>query len=57
MVSVTVKVVIIGASLAGLFAAAAVAAAGVQAMIIERDVLPDDTMAGCPVTMLRTSSR
>jgi 2-polyprenyl-6-methoxyphenol hydroxylase-like FAD-dependent oxidoreductase len=39
-----VKVVIIGASLAGLFAAAAVAAAGAQAMIIERDVLPDDPM-------------
>jgi flavin-dependent dehydrogenase len=44
VVSVTVKVVIIGASLAGLFAAAAVAAAGAQAMIIERDVLPDDPM-------------
>jgi 2-polyprenyl-6-methoxyphenol hydroxylase-like FAD-dependent oxidoreductase len=36
-----VKAVIIGASLAGLFAAAAVTAAGAQAMIIERDVLPD----------------
>jgi flavin-dependent dehydrogenase len=34
-------VVIIGASLAGLFAAAAAAAAGARAMIIERDVLPD----------------
>jgi len=34
-------VVIIGASLAGLFAAAAVAAAGARAMIVERDVLPD----------------
>ena len=33
--------VIIGASLAGLFAAAAAAAAGARAMIIERDVLPD----------------
>jgi flavin-dependent dehydrogenase len=41
VVSVTVKVVIIGASLAGLFAAAAVAGAGAQAVIIERDVLPD----------------
>lgn len=37
-------VVIIGASLAGLFAAAAVAAAGARAMIIERDVLPDVPM-------------
>jgi 2-polyprenyl-6-methoxyphenol hydroxylase-like FAD-dependent oxidoreductase len=37
-------VVIIGASLAGLFAAAAVAAAGARAMIIERDVLPDVSM-------------
>jgi len=34
-------VVIIGASLAGLFAAAAVAAAGARTVIIERDVLPD----------------
>ena len=34
-------VVIIGASLAGLFAAAAAAAAGARTMIIERDVLPD----------------
>ena len=34
-------VVIIGASLAGLFAAAAVAAAGARAVIIERDVLPN----------------
>jgi 2-polyprenyl-6-methoxyphenol hydroxylase-like FAD-dependent oxidoreductase len=34
-------VVIIGASLAGLFAAAAAAAAGSRTMIIERDVLPD----------------
>ena len=34
-------VVIIGASLAGLFAAAAAASAGAQVMIIERDVLPD----------------
>jgi flavin-dependent dehydrogenase len=34
-------IVIIGASLAGLFAAAAVAAAGGRAMIIERGVLPD----------------
>jgi ribulose 1,5-bisphosphate synthetase/thiazole synthase len=33
--------VIIGASLAGLFATAAVAAAGARIMIIERDVLPD----------------
>jgi flavin-dependent dehydrogenase len=36
-----VNAVIIGASLAGMFAAAAVTAAGAQAMIIERDVLPD----------------
>ena len=35
------NVVIIGASLAGLFAAAAAAAAGARTMIIERDVLPD----------------
>jgi len=35
------EVVIIGASLAGLFAAAAAAAAGAQVMIIERDVLPN----------------
>jgi 2-polyprenyl-6-methoxyphenol hydroxylase-like FAD-dependent oxidoreductase len=35
------EVVIIGASLAGLFAAAAAASAGAQVMIIERDVLPD----------------
>jgi flavin-dependent dehydrogenase len=41
---VTVKVVIIGASLAGLFAAAAVAAAGARVVIIERDVLPDVPM-------------
>ena len=34
-------VVIIGASLAGLFAAAAATAAGAHAVIIERDVLPD----------------
>ena len=34
-------VVIIGASLAGLFAAAAVAAAGARTVIIERDVLPN----------------
>jgi flavin-dependent dehydrogenase len=34
-------VVIIGASLAGLFAAAAAATAGARTMIIERDVLPD----------------
>jgi 2-polyprenyl-6-methoxyphenol hydroxylase-like FAD-dependent oxidoreductase len=34
-------VVIIGASLAGLFAAAAAAGAGAQVMIIERDLLPD----------------
>ncbi len=34
-------VVIIGASLAGLFAAAAAAATGARTMIIERDVLPD----------------
>ena len=33
--------VIIGASLAGLFAAAAVAATGARTMIIERDVLPE----------------
>ena len=37
-------VVIIGASLAGLFAAAATAAAGARTMIIERDVLPDGPM-------------
>jgi 2-polyprenyl-6-methoxyphenol hydroxylase-like FAD-dependent oxidoreductase len=37
-------VVIIGASLAGLFAAAAAAAAGARTMIIERDVLPDRPM-------------
>ena len=37
-------VVIIGASLAGLFAAAAAAAAGARTMIIERDVLPDGPM-------------
>src|SRR5215207_3481610 len=36
-------VVIIGASLAGLFAAA-VAAVGARAMIVERDVLPDGPM-------------
>jgi flavin-dependent dehydrogenase len=35
-------VVIIGASFAGLFAAAAASAAGAHAMIIERDLLPDD---------------
>jgi 2-polyprenyl-6-methoxyphenol hydroxylase-like FAD-dependent oxidoreductase len=35
------EIVIIGASLAGLFAAAAAAAAGAQVMIIERDVLTD----------------
>jgi 2-polyprenyl-6-methoxyphenol hydroxylase-like FAD-dependent oxidoreductase len=35
------EVVIIGASLAGLFAAAATAAAGAHTMIIERDVLED----------------
>jgi flavin-dependent dehydrogenase len=35
------EVVVIGGSLAGLFAAAAVAAAGARAKIIERDVLPD----------------
>jgi flavin-dependent dehydrogenase len=35
------NVVIIGASLAGLFAAAAAANAGARTMIIERDVLPD----------------
>jgi len=35
------EVVIIGASLAGLFAAAASAAAGARTVIIERDVLPD----------------
>ncbi|HEU4909967.1 MAG TPA: FAD-dependent monooxygenase [Propionibacteriaceae bacterium] len=35
------EVVIIGASLAGLFAAAATAAAGARTTIIERDVLPD----------------
>jgi 2-polyprenyl-6-methoxyphenol hydroxylase-like FAD-dependent oxidoreductase len=35
------NVVIIGASLAGLFAAAAAAATGARTMIIERDVLPD----------------
>jgi flavin-dependent dehydrogenase len=35
------EVVIIGASLAGLFAAAAASAAGARVMIIERDVLPD----------------
>jgi 2-polyprenyl-6-methoxyphenol hydroxylase-like FAD-dependent oxidoreductase len=38
------EVVIIGASLAGLFAAAAAAATGAQVMIIERDVLPDGPM-------------
>src|SRR5687768_11221049 len=37
-------VVIIGASLARLFAAAAAAAAGARTMIIERDVLPDGPM-------------
>jgi flavin-dependent dehydrogenase len=37
-------VVIIGASLAGLFAAAAAAAAGARTMIIERDVLPDEPL-------------
>ena len=36
------EVVIIGASLAGLFAAAAAAAAGARTMIIERDALADD---------------
>lgn len=35
------EVVIIGASLAGLFAAAATAAAGARTTVIERDVLPD----------------
>jgi 2-polyprenyl-6-methoxyphenol hydroxylase-like FAD-dependent oxidoreductase len=39
------QVVIIGASLAGLFAAAAAAAAGAQTMIIERDVLPATPVA------------
>ena len=38
-------VVIIGASLAGLFAAAAAAASGSRTMIIERDVLPDSPVA------------
>lgn len=38
------EVVIIGASLAGLFAAAAAAATGAHVMIIERDVLPDGPM-------------
>ena len=37
--------VIIGASLAGLFAAAAAAASGSRTMIIERDVLPDSPVA------------
>ena len=37
-------VVIIGASLAGLFAAAAAATAGARIMIIERDVLPNQPM-------------
>jgi flavin-dependent dehydrogenase len=37
--------VIIGASLAGLFAAAAAAAAGARTMIIERDVLPETPVA------------
>ena len=36
---------IIGASLAGLFAAAGAAAAGVRTMIIERDVLPESPVA------------
>ena len=39
------EVVIIGASLAGLFAAAAAAAAGARTMIIERDVLPETPVA------------
>ncbi len=38
-------VVIVGASLAGLFAAAAAAASGSRTMIIERDVLPDRPVA------------
>jgi flavin-dependent dehydrogenase len=43
-------VVIIGASLAGLFAAVAAAASGARTMIIERDVLPDGpvTRRGVP---------
>jgi len=36
------RVVVIGASLAGLFAAAAAAASGAETMIIERDVLPNE---------------
>jgi 2-polyprenyl-6-methoxyphenol hydroxylase-like FAD-dependent oxidoreductase len=39
------EVVIIGASLAGLFAAAATAATGAQTMIIERDELPETPVA------------
>jgi flavin-dependent dehydrogenase len=38
-------VVIVGASLAGLFAAAAAAASGSRTMIVERDVLPDSPVA------------
>lgn len=39
------EAVIIGASLAGLFAAAAAVAAGAQTMIIERDTLPETSLA------------
>ena len=39
------EVVIIGASLAGLFAAAAAVAAGARTMIIERDILPETSLA------------
>jgi len=39
------EVVIIGASLAGLFAAAAADAAGARTMIIERDTLPETPLA------------
>jgi len=39
------EVVIIGASLAGLFAAAAAVAAGARTTIIERDILPETSLA------------
>jgi 2-polyprenyl-6-methoxyphenol hydroxylase-like FAD-dependent oxidoreductase len=45
VVGVQLHTVVVGASLAGLFAAAAAAAAGSRVTVLDRDILPDDARA------------